>query len=267
MRDGAQLRGRDEGRGLPVVFQHGLGGNEAQAAEVFPDGFRRLTLECRGQGRSALGNLDVLSIPTFAADVLDFADRQGVGRFVAGGISMGAAIALRLAIRHPDRVMGVVLARPAWLWDAAPDNMRPYAEVADDLRNADRAAGRAAFEASPTARRLAQAAPDNLASLLNFFAAENAAALAPLLKAIAASGPDVSETEVGRIAVPTLVLGTGLDLVHPLDFARRLAAQIAGAQFVEITPKATDRALYVREFRAALAQFLASLAQKEGNAP
>ena len=48
-RGGITLRGRDQGAGLPVVFQHGLGGNEAQIAEVFPDGdgYRRLTLECQ----------------------------------------------------------------------------------------------------------------------------------------------------------------------------------------------------------------------------
>jgi len=264
-RDGAQLRGMDTGAGLPVIFQHGLGGNEAQAAEVFPDGFRRLTLECRGQGRSSLGDPDILSIALFARDVLALADRQGIGQFVAGGISMGAAIALHLAVRYPDRVRGLVLARPAWLWDSAPENMRPYAEVADHLRNPDIAAGRAAFESLPSARRLAQEAPDNLASLLGFFAVEDRASLAPLLKAIACSGPDVTEADVRRISVPTLIVGTGLDLIHPLDFARRLAARISGAQMVEITPKTTDRPRYVQEFRAALQDFLSGLARKEGN--
>jgi pimeloyl-ACP methyl ester carboxylesterase len=262
------LRGVDTGAGLPVLFQHGLGGNAAQAAEVFPDGegFRRLTLECRGQGRSAQGDSHALSIPTFAADVLAFADARGVGRFVAGGISMGAAIALHLAVRHPERVLGLILARPAWLWQKAPENMRPYVEVAGHLRNPDLRAGQAAFEHSVTARELAQAAPDNLASLLRFFTAENPETLAALLAAIAGDGPDVSEAEVRRISVPTLVLGTGIDVIHPLDFARQLAARISGARFAEITAKTTDRTRYVGEFRAALARFLSGLARMEGTA-
>ena len=265
-RGGVVLQGRDERSGLPVVFQHGLGGNEAQVAEVFPDGFRRLTLDCRGQGHSPLGDPRVLSIATFADDVLAFADRRGLARFVVGGISMGAAIALRLAIRHPERILGLVLARPAWLWQAAPANMRPYAEVARHLRNPDLGAGRAAFEHSATARDLAQAAPDNLASLLGFFGAENPAALALLLAAIAEDGPGVSETDVRRISVPTLVLGTAIDAVHPLDFALQLATRIPGARFLEITPKATARPRYVQEFRAALGQFLSGLERTEGNA-
>jgi pimeloyl-ACP methyl ester carboxylesterase len=261
-RDGAQLYGRDEGGGLPVVFQHGLGGNEAQVAEIFPDGnpLRRLTLDCRGQGRSSFG-AGKFSIALFADDVLAFADRCGLGRFVIGGISMGAAIALRLAIRHPERIIGLVLARPAWLWHSAPDNMRPFAEVARHLGNPD---GLAQFEKSATACQLSQEAPDNLSSLRGFFAAPEPVALSPLFAAIAEDGPGVGEQEVSRIALPTLVLGTRIDAIHPLKFAEQLAATIAGAQFVEITPKATDRTRYVAEFRARLSQFLSGLARAEG---
>ena len=267
-RDGIALHGRDQGTGLPVVFQHGLGGNEAQVAEVFPDdaGFRRLTLDCRGQGRSPEGDPRALSIAAFAGDVLAFADQRGLRRFAVGGISMGAAIALHLAIRHPQRILGLVLARPAWLWDAAPANMQPFAEVARLLRSPDIAQARIAFERSETGHRLAQTAPDNLASLLGFFDAENPAALAALLAAIAADGPGVSEAEVRRIAIPTLVLGTAVDAVHPIDTAHQLAACIPGARFQALTPKSTDRARYVREFRMTLADFLTGLAHTEGNA-
>ena len=243
-----------EGAGLPVVFQHGLGGNEAQIAEVFPDGdgYRRLTLECRGQGRSSPDDVEHYSIATFAQDVLAFADWRGVERFVVGGISMGAAIALRIAARHPERVIAMVLARPAWLWHAAPANMQPYAEVAAHLRNPDARRACADFEASDTAHRLAREAPGNLDAMRKFLAAEDRQALASLLSAIAGDGPGVGEAEARTIAVPTLVLGTSLDLAHPIAYAQTLAATVAGAQLVEITPKATDAARHAAEFRAAL---------------
>jgi pimeloyl-ACP methyl ester carboxylesterase len=249
-----------------VVFQHGLGGNEAQVAEIFPDGegFRRLTLECRGQGRSEPGDSKSLSIATFASDVLAFADHRGFDRFVVGGISMGAAIALRLAVRHPERILGLILARPAWLWQPAPANMRVFAEVARYLQNPVSRQGKAEFERSKSARELGREAPDNLASLLGFFDAEKPAALAPLFAAIAQDGPGVSEADVRVVAVPTLVLGTAIDAVHPLDYARELAARIPAAQFTEITPKSTDRPRYVSEFRSVLAHFLAGLARAEG---
>ena len=265
-RGGITLRGRDQGAGLPVVFQHGLGGDEAQIAEVFPDGdgYRRLTLECRGQGRSSPDDVENYSIATFAQDVLAFADWRGVERFVVGGISMGAAIALRIAARHPERVIAMVLARPAWLWHAAPANMQPYAEVAAHLRNPDARRACADFEASDTAHRLAREAPGNLDAMRKFLAVEDRQALATLLSAIAGDGPGVSEAEARRVAVPTLVLGTGLDLAHPLTYAQTLAATVPGARLVEITPKATDAARHAAEFRAALSAFLSAVGNAKG---
>jgi pimeloyl-ACP methyl ester carboxylesterase len=266
-RGGVALRGRDERGGLPVVFQHGLGGDEAQVAEVFPDGegFRRLTLECRGQGQSPVGNVEGYSIATFADDVLAFATQRRVERFVVGGISMGAAIALAIAARHPERVIALVLARPAWLWDPAPANMQMYAEVAEHLRNPDASQMRADFEASATAVTLAREAPGNLDAMRKFLAAEDRAGLAALLSAIAGDGPGVSAAEARSIAVPTLVIGTGMDLAHPLAYARTLAATIPDAGLVEITPKATNAARYVAEFRAALSAFLSAVANSKGS--
>jgi pimeloyl-ACP methyl ester carboxylesterase len=261
--DEATLRGWDDGEGLPVIFQHGLGGDEAQVAEVFPDGeeFRRLTLECRGQGSSTLGDPKQLSISTFADDVLAFAGSRSVDRFVIGGISMGAAIAMRVTIKNPARVRALILARPAWLWGAAPANMKPFIDAASYLRQRTVSD----FEASATAQRLAREAPDNLASLRRFFFVKDREATATLLAAIAGDGPGASEAEVRAIAVPTLVIGHKIDAVHPIEYAQTLASRIAGSQFVEIIPKATDKPKHVAEFRKAVAQFLSSISK--GNTP
>jgi pimeloyl-ACP methyl ester carboxylesterase len=255
-RDEVLLRGWDGGEGLPVIFQHGLGGDEAQVAEVFPDanGIRRITLECRGQGKSTLGDPRGLSIANFADDILAFADSRGVDRFVIGGISMGAAIALRIAVKNPARVRALILARPAWVWDPAPANMKPFIEVASYLQQ--RTVND--FEASATAQRLAREAPDNLVSLKKFFSVKDREATTTLLATIAGDSPDVSEAEVRTIAVPTLIIGHKIDAVHPLEFAMTLASRIAGSQFVEITPKATDKPKHVAEFRKHVAQFLSS---------
>lgn len=257
-RDGIILSGVDVGSGYPVVFQHGLGADEAQVAEIFPEeaGLRRLTLECRAQGGSEPGPAQALSIATFAEDVLAFCDARGVSRFAVGGISMGAAIALRIAVKAPERVSKLVLARPAWLWSAAPETMRPFVEVAALLRRPDAQAGLAAFQGSATGQALARDAPDNFASLCRFFAVRDREVTAELLAGIAADGPGVSEADIGALSVPTLVIGHAIDSVHPLGYARMLAERIATAHLVEITPKAVDRLRYVEEFRAALAHFL-----------
>lgn len=246
-----------KGASRPVVFQHGLGGSEAQVAELFPHGagLRRLTLACRGHDGSALGPPEQLSIATFADDVLAFAEQRGVRRYVAGGVSMGAAIALRLAVRHPDRVTGLILVRPAWVFDAAPPNMAPFLEVAALLRDHPPAAARARFESTGTAERLRREAPDNFASLLGFFDRRPVADTVALLSRLAADGPGVSASEAAAITVPVLVIGNDRDTIHPLATAGWLAGAIPGVAVTEVMPKANDRGRHADQVRLAIQAF------------
>lgn len=259
--DGLTLSLHETGSGRPMVFQHGLCGDANQPAQVFPPdvGDRCLTLECRGHGASASGPVDLLRIATFADDIAGMITAKGLGPCVIGGISMGAAIALRLAVTRPDLVLALVLARPAWITDAAPANMAPNALVGELLRYHPADKARALFEATSTAAQLARVAPDNLASLRGFFSRQPTAMTAELLCRISADGPGVSQGDLARITVPTLIIGTAQDFVHPLDHARTLARLIPQAQLAEITPKGADPAAYQADFRSALATFLKGL--------
>ncbi|HVY99096.1 MAG TPA: alpha/beta fold hydrolase [Dongiaceae bacterium] len=260
-RAGLRLAVEDVGDGRPVLFQHGLGADARQVAEVFPTGpaMRRITLECRAQGESDAGPAAALSIATFSDDVAWLAEHLRLRRAIFGGISLGAAVALRLAVRRPDLVGGLILARPAWLFKPGPENMLPYARVGALLGHRDPEAARAAFLGSEVAARLAAEAPDNLASLLRFFDHPAPKTLAVLLQAIAADGPGVTEAEAKAIAVPTLVIGHGEDLAHPFAYAERLAGAIPGARLARITSKVVDRSRYVAEFRAAIIDFIGAV--------
>jgi pimeloyl-ACP methyl ester carboxylesterase len=261
-RDDAVLEVVDRGAGPAVVFQHGLGGDAAQAAGVFPDGgpWRRITVECRGHGRSTLGSARPFSFGMFADDVLAAAQAAGIGRFVAGGISMGAAIALRLAVRHPERVRALVMVRPAWGFAPAPADLAPLREVAALLATLPPAEARARFAASATARRLAAEAPDNLASLIGYFDRPDPAAFAAVLSDIAGDGPGVGAAELRALALPSLVIGNARDALHPSGLARDLAAAIAGARMLEVTAKADDKARNAEETRVAIDGFLRAVA-------
>ncbi|MBZ9864807.1 alpha/beta hydrolase [Mesorhizobium sp. CA15] len=258
LRDGATLLMTDTGEGPAVVFQHGLGGGEAQVAQTFPTGFRRITLECRGHGGSSLGEGRPFSFEMFAYDVLAAADRAGLDRFVAGGVSMGAGIALRLACRHPERVTGLILVRPAWTFSPAPQNMQPIAEVAELILVHGPEKARAIFARSETAARLNREAPDNLASLLGYFDRPDAKAFARVLANIAADGPAVAERDAAALDVPALVIGNEIDAVHPLSTAYALAAAIPNSTFAEVTPKARDSAKHFAELHEQISFFLHS---------
>jgi pimeloyl-ACP methyl ester carboxylesterase len=254
--DRISLHVTDTGSGYPVIFQHGLGGDRNQVAESFPDNpsCRRITIECRGHGLSNYDPQQRYSIAGFADDILAVADRLGLERFAIGGISMGAAIAMRLAALHPERISALILIRPAWLTENAPDNMEPFIKAAHFLQLGS--GGKEAFQVSPTGHFLAANAPDNLASLLGFFDRDKPEALAVLLEAIALDGPDLTELQLRALDMPALIAGHGMDHVHPLAFARALARLIPTAHFAEVTPKAVDKARYLTELKATIAAFL-----------
>jgi pimeloyl-ACP methyl ester carboxylesterase len=257
MRDGFRLALHDAGgAGRPVVFQHGLGGDVRQVAEAFPDDvrLRRVTLECRGHGASAFDPAPGLA--TFTDDLAAVAEGFG-GPVPVGGISMGAAIALRLAVLRPDLVSHLMLVRPAWgVGDAPPTNLVPNVEVGMLLDRFPADEAREVFLASETAARLRVEAPDNIASLTGFFGREPVAQTAVLLKAVSREGLGVTADQVAALRVPVLVCGTAEDAIHPVGLARDLAAGIPGARYVELPPKGRDKAAHLAALHKAISGFL-----------
>lgn len=253
-RDGLTFRYRDEGSGPALIFQHGLGADAGQPFEVIGglDGFRCLTLECRGHGGSELGHVEALSIASFTDDLVALMDHLEIASADVGGISMGAAIAARLAVKHRSRVRSLCLARPAWFDALAPSNMAIFDVAARFMKTG----GREAFAASEAFAALEALSPDNAASLLGQFDAPDLAVRSDLLGRIANDGPGLSPADYASIRQSTLVLGHGQDAVHPLAMARDVAAVVPHARLVEITPKSVDKAAYLAEFRAAYFAFL-----------
>ncbi len=256
--DGLNLSVKIAGAGRPFLFLHGLCGDALQPLEVFPDdaGWQCHALEGRGHGGSDIGNMEELSIRRLTEDAAAYLESLGRGPAVIGGISMGAAIALRLIANRPELAAGLVLGRPAWVDQPAPENLEPHRHIARNLGQYGPEKARRIFEESVMAKTIAAAAPDNMNSYQGFFDRRPTDQTQALLAAIANDGPGVRLDAMSRIMVPALVIGTGRDLAHPLDMAKALAAQIPRAELVEITPKSYNRKAYVREFRNAVGGFL-----------
>ncbi|SMG60513.1 alpha/beta fold hydrolase [Paraburkholderia susongensis] len=256
--DGCRLAYVDAGRGVPFLWQHGLGADQSQPAEVLPplEGIRRITLECRGHGESALGNVDAISIAQFADDAIALLDHLGIERAVLGGISLGAAVALRLAVTRRERAAALILARPAWTDEPAPARLRIYRDVAGLLEAHGASEGRRHLEASSRFREIERISPDNAASMRGFFERPDPASTIALLDRIPAQGPGVSRDDIGGLALPTLVVANDHDYVHPLETAVALAGWIPGAELRRITSKTVSRRQYVDEFGQTLSDFL-----------
>lgn len=265
--DGVKLALHERGQGnCNFVFQHGLCGAAPQPAEVTSqiDDVRLLTLECRGHGQSEAGDQSRFSIAQFADDIAAMIETTG-GPVVLGGISMGAAISLRLAVTRPDLVRALILARPAWVTDQASANMRPSAFVGELLSEFSAQDAEKRFQFSDIARELEAAAPDNLQSLKGFFSRAPQDVTAALLTRISADGPHVDRAQVGMISVPTLVIGHEDDLIHPLAHAKELADLIPRSELAIITSKVRDKVRYVADFQTSLCRFLTKVCHAEAS--
>jgi pimeloyl-ACP methyl ester carboxylesterase len=255
--DGCLLAYEDVGEGLPVLWQHGLGADRTQPAEVFPAiaGIRRLTLECRGHGNSQLGDTSRLSIATFAADAIALLDRLEIRQAIVGGISLGAALSMRLAARHAGRVVSLILARPAWVVGQSA-TMTPFLEVAALLEEFGAHEGALRFEASACLAAVAAVSSDNAASLKGFFSRSDPASTIALLSTIPGDSPGIDAETLATIQVPTLILGSHHDYVHPLAYAECLQQILPHATLRLITAKSINKDQYRLDFREALSRFL-----------
>ena len=256
-RDGVRLAVHDAGGGgRHVIFQHGLCGDARQTAEAFPPDprLRRITLECRGHGSSDFDPKPDLG--TFTEDIVTLAETLG-GPVPVGGISMGAAVALRLAVLRPDIVSHLVLVRPAWDTGAeAPANLLPNAEVGALLHRLPAAEAREAFLMSETAVNLRRESPDNLASLTGFFSREPVFQTALLLCALSHQPLGVTDADLATLRLPVLVCGTAHDAIHPIGLAQRLARAIPDARYVELPPKGQDKAAHLFALHENITHFL-----------
>ena len=258
-RDGINLEGFiQQGTGPIVVLQHGLCGDANQPAGLFPadTGFRHAVLTCRGHGQTQVGPEDQLSIATFTDDLAAMIASFAAPVAAVGGVSMGAAIALRLAVLRPDLVPALILVRPAWVVDTAPANMLPIAVVGGMIAAGY---GVADFEQTALATTLAVQSPDNLASLRGFFDRTPLPVTAALLRRISADGPGVTQAELATLALPVLILGCAQDVIHPIAHAQRSESLIPGSRLVEVPPKGQNLAAHTAGVQDAIAEFLKGL--------
>ena len=258
-RDGIRFNYVDDGSGVPFVFQHGLGGELGQPLGVFQpvDGIRFLSFDCRGHGATEpLGDAAKFGIESFADDLAGFLDHVGVDRAVVGGISMGAAVAVKFARRYPERLLGLVLSRPAWLTGPTWKNIEIYGQIAQWLRDYGASKGLDWLVDSELYAEILKESPDNAASLIKQFQAPDSVARAVRLERIPLDAATGAEAELRAIGVPTLIIASQQDVVHPFEFGVELERLIPDSILVEVTPKSLDAEAHVSDCGDAISQFL-----------
>jgi len=170
---------------------------------------------------------------TTADDAAALLDGAGVDRAHVVGLSFGAAVAQEIAIRHPERVLSLVLGSSS----AGGKLYVPPSRATSEFirRLADLPAEEGLWAAVPylyaetTCRGLATHIGQDIVERL-------AGDLDPQLyrrQHQVARAHDTAEM-LGQITAPTLVVHGEHDLVLPVDNGRLLAGGIPGAEFVAL---------------------------------
>jgi 3-oxoadipate enol-lactonase len=190
--------------------------------------FRVLRYDHPGHGGSPLAEA---SVTAFAAPVLAVLDELGVDSVSACGLSLGGAVAMRLALDAPGRIDRLVLASTA----ARFPNAETYAERARTVREnglepiADATMGRWFTE------RFRDAEPGTVRRYRDMLVSTPVEGYARGCEVVSAF--DV-RGELARIAAPTLVVAGADDPATTPSVGAELAAAIPGAELVVLADDA-----------------------------
>lgn len=114
--NGMQMYYEVSGEGDPLVVLHGAYMNIPSMGEIIPklaETHKVYAVELQGHGRTT--DIDrPITYPNLADDVAAFMDAVDVEKADIFGYSMGAAAALQLAIRHPEKVNKLAAASVAY---------------------------------------------------------------------------------------------------------------------------------------------------------
>lgn len=242
------------------------------------DGLRVMSYDVRNTGRAprrpspasqATGEL--------VADLETIVREQGIETFVLIGHSHGAFVAMGYAIRHPERIRGLVLLTPSLhergatpgaeeilsRWESDPDRAEAVRWVREHRRHP-----REMQHDRDVARWLRRGMPVNFYDLDAMARFQSRLIDIPMPSVDALHGmPERREPWVGqglgRIRAPTLVVGARHDVATPLPEAEEVAERIPGARMVVVERAGHNPwAERPEEVRAAITGFVARLADR-----
>jgi 3-oxoadipate enol-lactonase len=251
----------DKGTGPVVVLLHGFPLSKEMwqhQLEALAAGHRVIAPDLRGHGESPAPE-GAYTMDAMADDVVELLDRLEITQpVVLGGLSMGGYVALSLALRHPERVRGLLLIDTR----AAADTPEAAKLREETARNVLQSGNALSMIETMIPRLFGKTTlekhPGRIEPMLAVMERTSAQGVAGALRGMAVR-PD-RRGDLGAIAVPTLVMVGQDDVISPPSEAREIAAALPRAQ-LEVIPAAGHLAPYENPAaaNAAILRFLEGL--------
>jgi pimeloyl-ACP methyl ester carboxylesterase len=241
--DGIEIAYLDEGEGDPIVLIHGFASTAAVnwiapgwVATLTKARRRAIALDNRGHGASSkLYDPAAYHSASMAEDVRALLDHLGIARVDAMGYSMGARIAVYLALAHPERVRSLIL---GGLGSHLVDGVGLPQSIADALE-----APSLAVVSDPQGR------------VFRTFAEQTHSDLRALAACIRGSRQTLTCAQARTIRMPALVaVGTADEVAGS---ASELAALLPAGEPLDIPGRDHMQAVGDKVFKAGVLAFLA----------
>ena len=248
---------------MSFVLLHGLGGDHRQPLSlirpVLPADAAVHAPDVRAHGASTEVGTD-FRLDTLAAELVS---KLPAGPLTLVGISMGAALALRLALRGDLEIERLVFIRPAFTDEPSPANLASFPVMGSLLRStralpwapAARRAERA-FRRTRDFRSLEAESPLGAEGALEQFRKPHAAARAARLIEIPRNAA-YTAAELATLDVPATVIAAERDPVHPVAIAEAWADGLGNAVLERVPARDDSLRGYIAASRAAIARGIA----------
>jgi pimeloyl-ACP methyl ester carboxylesterase/acyl-CoA-binding protein len=216
--------------GSPIVLLHGIlldaTINREIAGTMADAGYRVILLDLLGHGRSDRAEAAELRNDFFGEQVVGCLNHLKIDEAVIGGLSLGAIVALQVAVTAPKRVKALLLEMPVM------EESTPFAAVM--LAPLVFVTNYFAWAYRPFAKLLERMPRPRSAvfeAVLNA-AAQDPEAIRSILHGVLV-GPVVPPRRLRRkIDVPVLVIGHAGDWLHNLEDSRALAEELPNGKLV-----------------------------------
>jgi pimeloyl-ACP methyl ester carboxylesterase len=228
----ARLATTVRGAGPAVVLAHGAGGtvqaNFGPLLAPLSRSLRVIGADLPGSGATPRSPRP-LDLDDLADRLVASAVHEGAETFTVVGYSLGCATAVRAAVRHPDRVTGLVLTSGfAALDEATRTKVQRWRTLADGDRTA---LARYVTSVMLGSAYLSRMSHDQREGFIELVALTTPTGLLEQVDLVL--GTDIT-ADLAAVAVPTLVIGTTQDQLISPELTKALADGIPGARWTTL---------------------------------
>lgn len=245
----------------PYLFLHGLGSGANQTISALAGLPNRYLIapDMPGHGESINYDPATFSFDNFADHTIELMDHLGIESTDLGGLSMGSGISLNIALRYPERARSLTILRPSWLDQPQPSHLGAVGHLGDWLLAEDRASAMQHLETDPDFVRLSEANPVVAQSVRDLFNRPDREVYAAVLVRMWDDCPFKSLAELRKITIPSLVLSTTRDELHPQVVAEAIAASLPDARSDTLPARYYEPEAYLAALTECIQRFLSGL--------